>query len=137
MGKGTGAVLAAVLAFGLVGCSAPTPEPTESTVQETPVATPTQSAPAPLVAQTPEPGEPDESAFLKKFRELQAGIATQIPNATDEQLVAVGYEACEQAPDGTDSTAVSLIEGETANEGGYFVDSISIIMAARLYLCED
>lgn len=61
--------------------------------------------------------------------------ATQIPNATDDQLLEAGVAACAQLAEGKMVDQVRVIDGETANEIGYFVDSMSIAVAAEGRLC--
>lgn len=91
----------------------------------------------PLVAETPTPlrGEDAEAAYLLEVRSRLAKIQTQIPNATDEQLIAVAYEACERITGGESSEGMSVIEGEEISTHGYYMDSGSIITSARLTLC--
>jgi hypothetical protein len=103
--------------------STPTPEATESD--------------APLIAGSPAPpvaAENAEDAFLIEVRSRLAKIRSQIPDATDEQLLDSAHEACERIEGGESSAEMSLIEGETQT-GGYFMDSGAIITSARLTMC--
>lgn len=122
--KRAGVAVAAVLLFVLTGCSAAAGD------------APAESA-APLVAESPAASAAgvDEAAFLEDVREnLPAN--TQIPDATDEQLLAAGADACAQSLAGTSSDDLSVIEGEVRSAGGegYFVDSGVILSAASRHL---
>lgn len=116
------------------GQAATAPALIEATATTTPTAT--ESA-APLVAETPAPpaaGENAEDAFLIEARSRLAKIRTQIPNATDAQLLEAAHHACEAlAPDLTGED-LSLIDGETRTNGHY-MDSSAIIISARLTMC--
>lgn len=95
---------------------------------------------APLVAETPDETmvEEDkaEEAFLAAFREIQTTYASVIPDATDQQLLDAGYEACERLAAGEASTDISLIEGEERNaQSEMYLDSVSIVGAAAPHLC--
>lgn len=59
---------------------------------------------------------------------------TQIPDATDAQLLEAGYKACDRIESGEPSEDISLIEGETRTRG-YYMDSGAIITAARVTIC--
>ena len=79
--------------------------------------------------------EGNESLFLEAVRaDLPAN--TQIPDATDQQLLAAGVEACQVLDSNTSPDDMSVIDGETRDGGGYFRDSSVIITAASLYLCD-
>lgn len=133
MKKVTGA-LAVLLALTLTGCAGGAEE--ESGERPAPVAS--ESA-APLVAETPtaEPSLPSvESEFVALVREsLPAN--TLIPNATDDQLIAAGNEACERLRAGETSDTITLIDGEQKNGADIYADSGAIITSARLTLCTD
>lgn len=124
------ALVAAALLLTLTGCSA---APANAGGERT-APTVTESA-APLVAETTEPvAESPHAAYLDGVRALLPED-TQIPNATDEQLVAAGEAACERLAAGEPSDAISVIDGETPNGIGYFNDSGMIVSAARTHLC--
>ncbi|MCC2030607.1 hypothetical protein [Microbacterium allomyrinae] len=142
-GAGVGAAIAATQAPD----AAPTPIVTTA---ETPASSEPASPPAPtdttgpLVAEEPSEGR-DEAAFLAFVRLRQATYPTQIPNATDEDLIATGDIACARLSDGlaegkTDAQIVdglSVIEGEAKSDAGYFSDSGVIIASAQMNLCPE
>lgn len=115
----------------LAGCAAPAAEQTPSTP------TSAASAAEPLTAETPTTPAVSEAdvAFLAAVREAQSEFATQIPDATDAQLLELGAEACDVLSAGTDTTALSLIEGETPNAIGNYSDTDAIVTAASIHLC--
>ncbi|WP_295104755.1 DUF732 domain-containing protein, partial [uncultured Microbacterium sp.] len=96
---------------------------------------------APLAAQEASEGTSEvttdgEEGFLAAFREIQQTYPSVIPDATDEQLLAAGYEACERLAAGEVSTDISLIDGEEKNaQSEMYLDSVSIIGAAVPHLC--
>lgn len=124
------ALVAAALLLTLTGCSgAPANAGDERTA---PAAT--ESA-APLVAETTEPEAANpHAAYLDGVRALLPE-KTQIPDATDEQLIAAGMAACERLAAGEASDLISVIEGETPNGLGSYNDSGMIVSAARTHLC--
>jgi hypothetical protein len=136
--KITFGVTAAILAvLALTGCSGPDPTvaPTASAPAASAAAPETmESTPPPLVAESPA-ADADDEAFLAAVRERQTAFRTQIPNATDEQLLAAGQDACDRLASGESGETMVLIEGEEPNVGGYYLDSSAIITAARLNLC--
>lgn len=92
---------------------------------------------APLVAESPaatsdEGG--DEATYLEAIRETLPST-TIIPNATDEQLVAAGWDACERHDAGEAWEDISVIDGEERNVGGIYLDSQAISIAAGDHLC--
>ncbi len=127
------AALALLAALTLTGCAE-----AASNAAENRSSTPTTETAAPLVAETAEAEEPTvtdvEATFLDAVR-ATLPAETQIPDATDEQLLAAGVQACERLAAGESSDAMSLIEGETPNGLGYFTDSGMIITAARQTIC--
>lgn len=127
------ASIALVALLALTGCAQGASNPTEE--REAPA---TVESAEPLVAE--EPIEADKSdaerAFLEAFRGIQATYASVIPEATDEQLLDAGYEACERLAAGEASTDISLIEGEERNvQSEMYLDSVSIVGAAVPHLC--
>lgn len=142
MPKVTAAIAALVLAITLTGCTTaqtPTQEPASApqSAEQSP-----ESTPAPLVAETPAESDPAsdvEVAFVEKFHEIRATMpgASQIPDATDEQLIAAGEEACTRLSGGETSDTIVLIEGEAKNGAGYYSDSGAVISSARQTLCPE
>ena len=128
---------AAVLAITLTGCgedTTSTDATPQSLMQEEPSSEETAT---PLVAETAPNQRSDkdaEAAFLDEVRSRLAKIQTQIPNVTDEQLLAAAYEACQRLDSGESGENMSLIDGETTT-GGYYMDSGAIIISARLTMC--
>ena len=129
------AATAAVLLL-LTGCTAteqPGPDASEAVASS---AAPAASE-APLVAETPTAtADGGEAAFLA---EVRANLRPDnvIPNATDEQLLKAGREACDRRAAGEPSQTMSVIDGEQANVAGNYLDSGVIITAARRNLCVD
>lgn len=141
--KRTAAVLAIAVALILTGCtSSPGGSPSSSTGGATaaPSST-TEPSAAPLVAETPSvSGGEDTAGFLDKVRDRLAKLDSQIPNASDEQLISAGHQACDRLRAGESTDLMSVIDGEQrsgANHDGYYYDSNAIIMAAQLNLCRD
>lgn len=137
MPKVTAAVLAALVALSLTGCAG-----TGESAPEQPTAPAESESVAPLVAEEPATGASEEdtseaeASFLEAFRDIQTTYASVIPDATDEQLLEAGYEACERLAAGEASTDISLIDGEQRNtQSLMFLDSVSIIGAAVPHLC--
>lgn len=123
------ALLAALALTGCAGTAAP---------EEDERATSAESA-APLVAESPSPdveAGPDEAYLTAVRAALEANGGSSIPDATDEQLLAAGADACEQMRAGTDMGDVRLIEGEQPTETGY-TDSLRIAGGAAKHLCPD
>lgn len=137
------AALAVLLALTLTGCGddasttsgqstervAPSSEETTAPIEET-------ATPEPLVAQSPVAAGAD--AFLEFVRGRLATFPSQIPDATDEQLIAAGNDACERVESGESVDKMSVIEDEKPSEvGGYFFDSNAIIAGALMHLCPE
>jgi len=142
MPKVTGGVTAAILAVLLLsGCAATTT--TGNDTESTPAAAPTPTETVePLVAEKPAEttyASKDEEFIAKLMHEREiriGGFDTQIPNATDEQLVAAAHDACDQLPDlDYDPAKAHVIEGETANSLGIYPDSALIAGIAMLVYC--
>jgi hypothetical protein len=111
----------------LAGCS--------SAPQSAAPSDPAPASSAPLVAESPAAtSDAGEAAYLAAVREALRPD-TQIPNATDEQLLEVGQRACEELNKGTDTTELSLIEGEQPNDIGTYNDSAAIITSAATTIC--
>lgn len=122
----------AAVVIGLSGCAG-APEqtktaPSEAVAEETPqplAASPEEAA--------PEPDSPEE-AFLVAVRPF-VEESTQIADATDEQLIAAGEDACAQIAAGTLPEEVRVIEDERPNELDYYVDSRRIGLSASRTIC--
>lgn len=121
----------------LTGCSAQTseqaevPDTSSSAAVETPTASETPEA---LTAESAAPVADSEAAYLERVR-AELRPENVIPNATDEQLLAAGREACERRAAGEASDTISVIDGEPQSALGLYVDSGTIITAARNTLC--
>ncbi len=128
---GGGAVLATTL--GGEDAPAETIAATDPATDETVI----EEMPEPLVAETPETlvGDEADAAFVAWVRD-DLPIKTGIPNATDEQLIAAGHEACEQLLAGVDSETIRLVEGEEP-VGGYYMDTSSILTGGQLFYCPE
>lgn len=137
MKRGLVAAGAAALLL-LTGCTSTV---TSETVEVTPGASGTYSdgdttvEVQPLTAESPAATD-GEAAFLDAVR-ANLRPNNVIPNATDEQLLTAGQEACERRAAGEASDTISVIDGEEPNVGGYYVDSGVIITAARATICPD
>jgi len=104
----------------------------------------TAASSAPLTAETPStavseaPSTP-EAAFLAAVHEARAGkilsAKTQIPNATDAQLIDAGRAACKLLAEGQALETISVIDGETPDSAGYFIDSSAIARSAAKTIC--
>lgn len=134
--------MAAVIVLGLTGCSGAVEEPTaepRGLVQSVPSETPDDSeTPEPLVAETLSADATPEELFVVEARERLAGLGTAstIPNATDEQLITGGHQACEELTAGTPFNDVTVIDGEERSQGSY-LDSAVIATAGLLHFCQD
>lgn len=130
----------ALLLLALTGCAgvaetASTDEPEDS---QTATSAPEETE-TPLVAETPaEPEQTDAEAAYLKFLADHPRQGTVIPNATDEQRLAAGYEICAQLAEGKEGNEITVIEGETRNpDSGYYMDSFDMYSAAvTAGLCE-
>lgn len=129
MRKRVGTAATVLIAFALTGCSGTAPEAPEDAGATPPATT------APLTAESPTAAPTGETAYLDAVREALPED-TVIPNATDEQLIAAGEEACSEIADGVDTLTLSLIPGEAADASGFYPDSAAIISSARTSLCE-
>lgn len=129
------AATAAAALFLLAGCTSTT---TTETVTVTPGASGTFSdgettvEVEPLTAEAPAATNAEASYLATVRAELRPDNV--IPNATDEQLLEAGREACERLASGESSDTISLIEGEQTT-AGYFRDSVQIVQAAATTIC--
>jgi hypothetical protein len=128
---------AAVALLLLTGCTSTV---TEESVTVTPGASGTYSdgdttvEVQPLTAETPTTDTADEAAFLAEVR-AKLRPDNVIPNATDEQLLAAGYLACEKLATRQNGEEISVIDGEQLDKGGYYRDSGQIVSAAAVTIC--
>lgn len=136
--KSASIALTALVLLSLTACAG-TPEtaPSEPVVSGQSVTEETvEETPEPLVAAETET-TPDEMFIGEvKWRLESLGAASVIPDATDEQLIQAGHDACESLEAGVSSYDVSVIQGEERTDGAY-LDSRSIASAAILYFCPD
>ena len=102
----------------------------------------TNTTPEPLVAETPattespDAGSPEEQfAERVKFYLDIDPASNQVPNATAEQLIAAGHDACEQIASGTAYEDVRVVEGEQPQNGGYYLDTSAIMSGAIIAYC--
>lgn len=138
--KLTALAAAALLTITLTACGEDTAAaPAENTGESSRSAANESESPQPLVAETPSSDpEAADSEFVEYVRsELELLPTTGIANATDEQLVTAGHEACEQLLNGVDSESIRLIEGEQPAASGYYMDSGTIIDGARRFYCPE
>jgi len=133
------AALAVLLALTLTGCASG-PDGTEGE-RTAPVATETaepEGTSAPLVAEKPasEADSPD-AKFLEYVRDTILP-ETQIGNATDQQLIDAGHEACRQLEAGTALEDVRVVDGETAHPStGAYYDTSAILSGAIINYCPE
>ena len=127
----------------LSGCSVKTSGPLEA-AGPAGQGEPTETV-APLTAEAPATPAVElspEEAYLDAMRarleaDRPAIEATQIPNASDAQLLEAAAAACEQLAAGTVHDAVRVIEGETPNQIGAYNDSADIAGYASKFICTD
>lgn len=132
------AALSLAMLLLLTGCaSAAESAPDEVGSPQQASSTPEES-PEPLAAESAAPAATDaDAAFLAYVRDTLLP-ETQIPNATDEQLIEAGHEACAQLESGTPLESVRVVEGETAHPStGAFYDSSAIMGGAILNYCPE
>ncbi|MFK4789855.1 DUF732 domain-containing protein [Microbacterium sp. ZW T5_56] len=132
------------LVLALTACSGGTePEANAGTADATPItiaeptteaSTATETVP-PLVAETPSAATADADylAFVRGDLVPNTGIR----NATDEQLIAAGHDACDQIWAGAAAGDLRLVEGEEPQPSGYFADSGSIVTGALNFYCRE
>jgi len=130
-----------VVLLALTGCAA-TPsatepaEPSQVTASAEPSPEPTETV-EPLVAEDPTL-EVDVDTYLTFVRGRLASFPSQIPDATDEQLVETGWLACERILGGESPLGMTVIDGEKPSEiGGYYYDSNAIVAGAQIHLCPE
>ena len=129
--------LMAVLLLALTGCAG-TPDTAPSQPQDSSQSTPAEST-APLVAEAPVAPTVDaaDAAFLEYVRE-NVLPETQIPNATDAQLIAAGHDACAQLESGVALENVRVVDGETPHPStSAYYDTSAIMGGAILSYCPE
>lgn len=132
--------IAAIAALGLLltGCAGGTDTDAKSReiTQATQAAPDATESAAPLVAETPSAPTMDDTdaTFLEYVRDKLLP-ETQIPNATDEQLIAAGHDACEQLENGTKLEDVRVVDGEKPHANGAYYDTSAIMNAALVTYC--
>lgn len=135
MPKRTAAIAAvAVLLFALTGCG----EDADATPAGFADTAASAEKPAPLVADVTEaPADSVEAQYLEHLRRaLEGSGGNSIPDATDEQLIAAGHEACEQMAAGATYGDVRVVDDEPETEVG-FKDSNRIAATASIYFCTE
>lgn len=128
------AALAAVLVLTLTGCSG-----VAESAEEIPAPLATESA-APLTAEIPATTDAATDSPEKNFLDdVRRNLPrpTAIPDATDEQLLAAGLEACDLIRTGTSPGDVRLVEGEQPNGADIYADSSAIMNSALRALCPE
>lgn len=130
------ALVSAVLLLALTGC---TGTPGSSTAERTAPAA--AESTEPLAAETPaETAAPEVSDTDTKFLAYVRDNLlpeTQIPDATDEQLIAAGHDACEQLQSGVAFEDVRVVEGEQPHANGNFYDSSAVMGGAITAYCPE
>lgn len=100
-----------------------------------------EETPAPLVADTEAPEGNEADAIYLEWVHGQIetlGETSQITDASDEQLIAAGHEACGQLDAGTAYEDVRVVDGETAHPvNGAYYSSSAIMNGAILAYCEE
>jgi hypothetical protein len=125
--------VSAIAVLVLAGCSAaPAAETVTAPVEETPAA---ETTPEPL---TVDPEAEAVAAGDEMFLTETRLRFKSITDATDEQLIAAGHEACELFTQGQTKMDMRLIEGETPDsDTGWFWDSIVISTWAATAYCPE
>ena len=132
MNKIAQSLIAATAAIVLLaGCSS-APSTNNSDATDAP-----SDTPAPLVAESASPSANPSNAVFLEYVRGKLLPSTQIGNASDDQLLAAGHEACDQIRAGTDPGDVRVVEGEQPDGSGYYMDSSAIMNGALTGLCRD
>lgn len=129
------ALVSAVLLLALTGCAGTAAQPTSDAQDAAPTVetTPTET-PEPVLTAAPAPSGAD-ATFLVEVRKRTD--VTTIAQATDEQLLAAGHQACDALGVNPDIEALRLIEGEQPRENGRYFDSVVIGTHAAMFLCPE
>lgn len=133
MKRTTIAAVAAVLLLALTGCAE-----TAGNASDERVAPAAAESTEPLAAETPTdvPVDEADAAFLQ-YVEDELPPTTSIADAADEQLIAAGHEACEQAEAGVAWEDIRLVEGEEPTPTGDYLDSSAILNGALYNYCPE
>ena len=124
-------VLSAVAALALVGCSSNSSEPS-------PTVTITQAVPAPSIDDPqPAPASSNEDIYLLSLRSMDNRI---IENASDGELLEVGYSVCDALDAGFSvDEIISYLAREMVSDGmtsDVYAEAVGyIIGAADIALC--
>lgn len=133
------ATLAVLLALTLTGCATGSENAAdERTAPSASESAAPEETSAPLTAE--EPADEADSPDAKFLEYVRGALLpeTQIGNATDEQLIEAGHEACEQLAAGTALEDVRVVEGETAHPStGAYYDTSAIMGGAILNYCPE
>lgn len=103
-----------------------------SVESETPETTQTESPEEPS---DDSPTDPEADAKFLEYVRDNLLPQTQIPDATDEELISAGHEACDQLDAGTALEDVRVVDGEQAHENGAFYDTSAIMNGAIVAYC--
>lgn len=130
------AALTVLLALTLSGCAGG-PESAPSEPVE--VAESAAETVAPLVAEEPDQLTSEDASDEQFLAYVRDNLLpeTQVPNATDEQLIAAGRDACEQLESGVAYEDVRVVEGEQPHSNGNYYDSSAIMNGAVSYYCTE
>lgn len=120
-----------LLAITLTGCGEDT--------------TATDAQPKSLMQEAPSDAEAtDSEAALSaedvRFLEVVRGellFDSGITEASDDTLIAAGYEACELVKAGTPLESLRLVEGEKPATSGYYMDTSAILFGAQQVYCPE
>lgn len=139
MPKVTAATLSVtgLLLIALTGCSGGTDSAGEQRTAPTTSEseTPEESA-APLTAETADPETTDaDEVFLAYVRDVLVP-QSQITDATDQQLIDAGHEACAQLEAGVAYEDVRVVEGEQPLNDTYY-DSSAVMNGAITAYCSE
>lgn len=129
-----GAVLAIGAGVGVafaVGQPQADPTPSSSISDaSTAVVSPLPTAEAPAAQPT---GTAPYLDYVRSHLQSDTGIR----NATDEQLIAAGHEACRQLDAGVHLQDVRVVQGEKPSRSGYYMDSSAIMNGAVSFICRN
>jgi len=128
------ALVSSALLLALTGCATTAADPSEERTAA-PVATESE---APLVAETPAaPEMSDEDATFLTYVRANLLPETQIPDASDQQLIEAGKDACSQLEAGTPLESVRVVENEQPHANGNYYDTSAIMNGAIIAYCPD
>lgn len=134
-------VIAAALM--LTGCGAQTDAPTNDAApveSSAPVETNAPEpdvTPEPLIAETAAPKDDDADTIFLAYVRAELPPKTSIPNATDEQLIDAGHDACAQIAAGTPYEDVRVVQGEIPAPSGSYLDTSAIMNGAVTAYCPE